>query len=673
MHNWRMRRGAMATERLAASPASDARSIRFLHWWHAREESLGCAPHIVETDMKLRTSVTTLAALVLAPAPHALAQDQLGDTVVVTATRQQQRADEVLSSVEVIDRLQIERSGQSTLVELLSAQPGLRVAANGGAGANASVFIRGAESRHTLVLIDGVRVGSATNGQAALEAIPLAIVERIEILRGSASVLYGSQAMGGVIQVFTRQGRQGVHPEVTVGYGTHDTLNASASVSGGQERLRYSLTVGHDRTDGYNAKRDRAFWTNRRGVSSFNADDDGFRNQYASASAALGFRQRDEVGFNASYADGRNWYDNNEFFNSYLDKEVRVLGVYMRNELAEGWTSTLRLGQSEDRLGNRPRANESSLFKTTQKEFVWQHDVRLPLGSLMAAYEHLRQEVDGSTDYAKDSRRVNAFLLGWNARIDAHSVQINARHDDNSQFGDKTTGLFAYGYQFNPAWSVRASIASAFNAPTFNDLYWPADPVFGGGGNPDLKPERALNRELGLRWDGNASSVELTYFHNRIRDMIDWAPENPSDPASNWAPANVAEARLQGVELTVGTRLAGYDFKAGVDYLDAKDRDDDTRLARRAKLSGFARVDRSLGPWTWGVEWNGAGRRYDNAANTIRLGGYGLLNAYAHYAFARDWKLELRANNLLDKDYQLARGYRTPGANVFLAVRYAPR
>lgn len=624
--------------------------------------------------MKLRTSLSTLMAFVLAPAaPSVFAQDQLGDTVVVTATRQQQRADEVLSSVEVIDRTQIERSGQSTLIELLNAQPGLRVSANGGSGANASVFIRGAESRHTLVLIDGVRVGSATNGQATLEAIPLAIIDRIEILRGSASVLYGSQAVGGVIQVFTRQGRQGVHPELYVGYGTHNTLNTSASLAGGQDRLRYSLTVGHDRTDGFNAKRDRKFWTNRRGVSSFNSDDDGFRNQYASASAALGFRQRDEVGFSASYADGRNWYDNNEEFNSYLDKEVRVLGVYMRNQLSDAWTSTLRLGHSEDRLGNRPRANDFSLFKTTQKEFVWQNDVRLPLGSLMAAYEHLRQEVDGTTRYAKDARRVNAFLLGWNARIDAHQLQINARHDDNSQFGDKTTGLFAYGYQFNPAWSVRASIASAFNAPTFNDLYWPADPVFGGGGNPDLKPERALNRELGLRWDGDASSVELTYFHNRIRDMIDWAPEDPTDPASNWAPANVSEAKLQGVELTVGTRVAGYDLKAGVDYLDAKDKSDDTRLARRAKVSGFARVDRSQGPWTWGVEWNGSGNRYDNAANTIRLGGYGLLNAYAHYAVARDWKLELRANNLLDKDYQLARGYRTAGANVFLAVRYAPR
>ncbi len=624
--------------------------------------------------MKLCSSLTALTALVLFPcAPAALAQDQLGDTVIVTASRQPQRADEVLSSVEVIDRAQIERSGQSTLVDLLSKQSGLRVVANGGAGANSSAFIRGAESRHTLLLVDGVRVGSATNGQATLELIPLAIVDRIEILRGSASVLYGSQAIGGVIQVFTRQGRQGMHPELYLGYGSYNTLNSSASVAGGQDRLRYSLTVGQDRTSGFNAKRDPAFWTNRRGASSYDGDKDGFHNQYAAASAALGFRQRDEVGFSASYSDGRNWYDNSPTFSAYLDKEVRSLSAYLRNELADGWMSTLRLSHSEDRLRNQSNASFASRFNTTQKEFVWQHDVRLPLGSLLAAYEHLRQEVDSSAGYAKDSRNANAFLLGWNASIDAHSVQINARHDDNSQFGDKTTGLFAWGYQFDPAWSMRASIASAFNAPTFNDLYWPADPVFGGGGNPDLKPERALNREIGLRWDGNASSMELVYFHNRIRDMIDWAPENPADPASNWAPANVSEAKLQGVELTFSTQLAGYDLKTGIDYLDAKDKDDDTRLARRAKLSGFARIDRSIGPWAWGVEWNATGNRYDNAANTVRLGGYSLLNAYAHYAIDRDWKLELRANNLLDKDYQLARGYRTAGANVFLALRYAPR
>ncbi|HRP36005.1 MAG TPA: TonB-dependent receptor [Gammaproteobacteria bacterium] len=592
----------------------------------------------------------------------AVAQEQIAAAVVVTATRQDQREDEVLASVSVIDRAQIERAGQSTLAELLATQPGVQVSTTGGPGSSSSLFIRGTSSKHALLLIDGVRVGSATSGQALFEAIPVGMIERIEILRGAASALYGSDAVGGVVHVFTRKGREGFHPEVFVGYGSNDTVQADASISGGRDRLRYSLSVGHEKTEGFNAKRDPARWVSSWSGNSYNPDDDGFRNQYVSASASIGFREQDELGVNAYYSDGRNWYDVNDFYDSYIDKTLSSASVFMRNRLSDAWSSTVRVGQGLDKTRDKADAGPSSLFESTQKQFVWQHDVHFGGGMLLAAYEYTREVVDGTTRYDQDRRSVNSVLLGWSGQFGAHSLQLNGRYDDNSQFGDKTTGLFAYGYQITPAWGLRGSIGSAFKAPSFNDLYWP------GSGNPDLRPEVALNREVGLTWEEGAQKVDLTYFNNEVKQLIDWAPT----PSGLWAPSNVGRASFEGVELAYGVSFGGYALKAGVDYLEAEDADG-KRLPRRARVSGFARIDKHAGAWNWGVEWSGAGYRYEDELNTDRLGGYGLLNAYAHYQLMRDWRLEMRANNVLDKDYQRARGYRTDGANVFVGVRWAPR
>lgn len=607
----------------------------------------------------------TIAAAVAAAsscsvyAPLVLAQESVGAPVVVTATRMAQRADEVMASVEVIDREMIERSGQSSLVDVLQSLSGIRISSSGGTGSNASVFLRGAESRHTLLLVDGLRVGSATSGQPTLEAIPLAMIERIEVLRGPASALYGSEALGGVIQIFTRRGIKGFYPEVAIGYGTYDTLNASVSLRGGVEKLSYSVTAGQDDTEGHNAKHDPAYWASPWG-SSYHPDKDGFRNRYFAASATLEMRERDRVGVSVFATDGRNDYDTNDYYESYLDKRVSSVGAYMINQLAEGWTSTLRVGESRDKLYDHPDASGGSRIGSSQKQFQWQHDVQLPVGTLMAAYEHTRTEITGNTDYTMDQRHVNALLLGWSARFDAHNVQINVRRDDNSQFGSKTTGMFAYGYRINPTLSVHGSVATAFNAPTFNQLYWPETGF--GSGSPDLKPEQALNRELGLRWDDGMHHVELTYYNNRVRDLI-----------SGWPPQNLDNARLEGLELAYEVGLGAYNLRAGADFLNAKDEDTRNELQRRARIAGFVRVDKSAGAWNWGVEWNGLGRRYEDTANKVRLPGYGIVNAYAHYALARDWRLEVRANNILDKSYEVSRGYATAGANVFVGVRYAPR
>lgn len=583
---------------------------------------------------------------------------QLGH-VVVTATRQPISASEALASVDVIDRDEIAAAGNASLVDLLASRPGVQVTSNGGPGSNSSVFIRGATSGHTLVLIDGMRVGSATSGAPTLETIPLALIDRVEILRGPASALYGSDAIGGVIQVFTRKGSEGFHPTVRIGAGTDNARAASAALAGGTDRLRYSLAAGHDRSDGINAKP-----LSYRGRDQ---DDDGFRNDYFSGSLTLGFRDKDEIGLTVLHSDLRNWYDTGNAFDAYLDKRADTAGVHMRNQLTADWASTVRAGYSADTSRNRSNFTAESEFNTYQSQFTWQNDIALGGGSLLAAYEFLQQNVDTTTAYAKTRRIVNSALLGWGGQFDRHHVQVNARHDRNSQFGNKTTGSAAYGYQFAPEWRVRGSIGTAFKAPSFNDLYYPVDcdPVYGCfGGNPELKAEEAVNREIGLVWERKDLSVSATYFNNRVKNLIDW---------STGIASNVATARLQGVELGLSTMLYGNRVRASLDYLDAEDKDTGDQLGRRARVSGSLAIERNIGLWTVGMEWNGQGRRYDRVPNVDsgRMAGYGLLNAYAHYALAPDWSVELRANNLLDKDYELAKGYGTQGFNAFVALRYA--
>ncbi|TVT57782.1 MAG: TonB-dependent receptor [Azoarcus sp. PHD] len=613
----------------------------------------------MKIQLSILASACALVYPVLGQAQTAHGDSEL-DQVVVTATRQAVIASEALASVEVIGREDIAAAGNSSLVELLSARSGIQVVSNGGAGASSSIYIRGANSGHTLVLIDGMRIGSATNGAPSLETIPLALIDRVEILRGPASALYGSDAIGGVIQIFTRKGKEGFQPSVRVGFGTENSRSLEAAVAGGVDRLRYSLVVGEDRTDGINAR--------PTSYAGRDQDDDGFRNNYVNGSLTVGFRERDEIGLSVFHTDGRSWYDAGKTYDSYLDKQTDTARVYMRNQITGDWASTVKVGYSADTSHDHSTATSTSEFDTAQTQFTWQNDVALAGGSLLAAYEYLEQNVSTTTAYAKTQRNTNSLVLGWGGQLGKHNVQFNVRHDDDSQFGGETTGSAAYGYQFLPEWRVHGSIGTAFKAPTFNDLYYPLA-CFGSygcfGGNADLKPEESLNREFGLVWERGATSVRATYFNNRVKNLIDW---------SSGIADNVATATLEGVELGLTTMVYGYRLRANVDFLEAKDKDSGNYLGRRAKESASLAIDRSTGAWTWGMELTGQGRRFDTTASNTsakRLAGYSLLNAYVHYALAPDWSVELRANNILDRDYELAQGYGTKGANAFVALRYA--
>ncbi|NMG30111.1 TonB-dependent receptor domain-containing protein [Aromatoleum evansii] len=624
--------------------------------------------------MNIRLSATAVAVAAALPFASAAvaAEEKTGETVVVTATRQPQRASEVLASVDVIERDEIEQSGQSSLLELLGNRAGVQISSNGGPGKTSSLFMRGTNSNHTVLFVDGVRLGSATTGQAPFQNISLDQIERVEILRGPASALYGADAVGGVVQVFTKKGEGGFRPELFVGAGTYETTDVSAGVSGAAGAWSYAFRAGQYETDGVSAKKGpfaaRQFFHDY--DPALDADRDGFRATTASGSLGFKFNNDHDLELNVLHAQTRNWYDGNGF-NSRGGADVgnddvaESIGLASRNRLTSNWTSTVRIAQSKDESSG---FRDSFQFDTLQSQAVWQNDVKLPLGSALLAYEYLDQRVDSTTAFAKKGRWIESLLAGWSATLGRHQWQLNVRQDQNSQFGDETTYLASYGYKLTPLWSVSGALGTAFKAPTLNDLYYVDS--FGNHGDPSLKPERSRNREAALKYDDGSHSASVTYFNNRISNLIEW---NAAPPTFAFVPEQTDDARIEGWEFAYAAKLYGFDVSTSIDLMDAKNLETGKRLHRRAREQGRLAISREVGPFRFGGELIGVGKRFDRAGEVNELSGYSLLNLFARYAVNRDWAIEARANNVLDRDYELAKGFNTLGATVFVGVRYAPK
>lgn len=620
-----------------------------------------------QPEHECRLAGRTLALVAFFPL-FSLAAEQQNDPIVVTATRQAARSNELNSDVSVITREEIEQAGETTLAQLLARQPGIQYVANGGAGTNSNVFVRGTASNQSIVLIDGQRIASATTGSAALSRIPLDQIERIEILRGPASSLYGADAMGGVIQIFTRRGEGPARVNASVGYGSYHTSDTTAGVSGGSDLVSYSLQAGYLNTDSFNA-------INNKNNPFHNSDRDGYWNRNLSASVALTPVRGQEFGANVLVSNGTNRYDSNDFTPNGADKNynsdqtVATYSIYSRNRIGQNWTSTLRVGRSIDNTKDFAGNVRSATFRTDMNLASWQNDIVLPIGQALLAAEYNQQKVSGSVDYTVSERTIRSLLAGWNGTIGQHRLQANLRRDDNSQFGGENTGSISYGYQFTPEWRGHLTYGTAFRAPTFNELYFPASGFFAGG-NPDLKPETAKSSELGVNWERAGQRLGAIFYYNSISDLIEFRP--PS-----FAPVNVSKALLRGATLTWDGRFPGWSAGVAVDLLDPQNEEDGpnkgNQLARRARQQMSSYVTHTLGDWELRGEWQLVGKRYDDPANRDRLGGYGLVNLYADYRLQREWTLFVRANNVFDKAYETANDYATAGANVFAGVRYAPK
>ncbi|MEN9658661.1 MAG: hypothetical protein RL571_2126 [Pseudomonadota bacterium] len=594
--------------------------------------------------------------------------------VVTTAARLPQAAKEVIGDVTVIDQKAIETAGAISLPELLARQPGVQITSNGGAGKSSSIFIRGNNANHTLVLIDGVRFGSATLGTAALQHLPLAQVDRIEILRGPAASMYGSDAIGGVIQILTKQGQKGFHPSVEIGYGSNNTVDANAGISGGNEDTRYNLSVAHFKTDGINLSSNPK-------SSSFNADKDGYENNSVALSVRHKINEENELGASLLQAWGKNQYDSSvsdandrPLAQSYDYREESKNGsanIWTKNQFMPNWSSQLKFGYSVDDSKNiTPKAfndytDKTSKIQTTQTQWSWINDFDTRAGTFQLGAETLEQKVSADQKYDQDQRRINSVQAGYLGRFNIFSMQLNARSDDNSLLGRKNTGSAAFALELAEAWQVGTSFGTAFKAPTFNDLYSP------NSGNPNLLPEESINKEIFVRFNGKELSSSLTVYKNRVSNLIQWAQPAPS---AHWIPSNVAQAEMQGVTLATDWKANGILAGFSYDYLNGSDESNGANqgneLARRAKYSGQVYAGITLDAWTLRAEVQAQSKRFDDAANKKELAGYALTNLSANWQINSEWSMQARVNNVFDTEYELAKDYATQGRNAMLNLRW---
>jgi vitamin B12 transporter len=580
------------------------------------------------------------------------------DPMVVTATRTPQPIAELLADITVVGADEIARSGVQSLAELLQRQPGVEIVQNGGAGSSSGVFLRGTNRGQTLILIDGLRVSSSSVGATTLEAIPLSEIDRIEILRGPASSLYGSDAIGGVIQVFTRRGGSSFSANASAGYGTYSTTSVAGGVSGAVGPLRFAVQANGKRSDGFNA-------IVNPGNVSFNGDADGYENDGYSASATLTWAPGQELIAQGLHSRMNSQFDGGPDADDRTITTLDVWSVRSVNKVNGIWTSRLAAGQGSDDSLSKTGFGDFP-FKTTQTQYSWLNDLTLPLGLLTLGAERREERIDTDAGFGVTGRNTNGYFGIWQFTKGGHALQANLRRDDISQFGGKTTGAIAYGYRFSPAWRVTAGYGTAFKAPSFNDLYYP------GFSNANLVPETSSNVEGGVYWNGVLADATVetraVAYHNRVKSLIVFQCDSNF---FNCAPQNVDRATLEGVTLGVDASWRDTTLKASLDLQSPEDDLTGRLLPRRARVHGAVSLLQTWGAWQLGAEFVASSYRYDDAENRRRMGGYGILNLTAQWTVAKGLALFVRADNVFDKNYELAADYSTGGAQVFAGVRWA--
>lgn len=599
--------------------------------------------HTTAQRAALSMAALPLAISFSAQAQYAAATTELAtlDPVVVTAALAPRTANESLSSVSVLDADTFRRQDPISLSDLLRGQPGVDVTSNGSFGKNSSVYLRGAPSDASVLMIDGIRLRSATAGGAAFQYLDPRMFDRAEIVRGPRGSLYGADAVGGVIQLFTPDGdEEGPHPSISVGGGSFNTQRLSAGISGREGGTRYSFAASHFNTDGQPIRR--------------GGEDKGYDNTSALARVAHTFESGAEVGVLALRARGNNEYDDGE--NDFVQQ---VAGIYAEVPVTATWQSRLTLSEARDELDTLDNFGDSVIDTRTQTA-RWQNNLQLGAHELIAGAEISEDRVSSTNDFDVTSRDNTAVFTQGLLDFSPFAIQASLRYDDNEAYGDEVTGSLALGYDLDTNHTLRASVGTAFKAPSFNDLYWP------GSGNPDLNPEKSETVEVGVRGQYNQWFWDLAAFQNDYDDLIAWAPTS----SGLWAPQNINSARIRGAEFASGVEVNDWTLQAAFTYLDPEDRDTGNQLARRATQSVRLDADRELGDWSLGGSLVAQNHRYDNVANTQRLGGYGLVNLRAGWQFAPLWTARVTLENAFDKEYSTSRDYINAGRAGFLSVHF---
>jgi vitamin B12 transporter len=601
------------------------------------------------------------------------------DEIIVTATRSAQTLKSTIGDNTVVNREALDQTPNATLAEVLGRQHAITFVNSGGPQTLSTINIRGANSNQSLVLIDGVRVNNGSNGLPALNAMPTNSIERIEIVRGASSSLYGADAIGGVVNIITRKPgeKQPFEAYANMGVGTYSTSEYDAGFSGSHNGLSYSLYGGYGQSAGFNATTDKNFF--------FNPDTDSYYRSNIGGQVGMAWQEGQTLTLRTYQSQINSGVDNGTpFFNDRGLQTLSNTSITSSNQINKIWLSTLTASILTDQYDtkNLPTGNlnTTQTYKTDQTQYVWQNNFKLSVSQQFSvAYERLTQKVSGQfsdgdfvtpsyVGYQNAEVNTNSFVGVYQGEWGPHAVQLSARNDANSQYGNFATGSIGYAYQFTSQWRGNVGLNTGFRAPNFNELYWPATSSFVG--NPNLQPEKSKNIEVGLQYTHNEGQLGVTMYQNEITNLI---INEPSQPGSFVFQANnIGKATIKGVTLNGNQFIAkNTQIIGSFDWLSPINDDNNELLPLRAQ-----RVLKLAAEHTWhetqfGLEWYLSSARREVFSKN-NMGGYGLLNASLAYNVSKHATIQVRWNNVLGRQYNLVENYNTPGSNVFvnLALKY---
>ena len=618
--------------------------------------------------------VFTTATATIARAQESASAEDERLTILITASRFAETVDEALAPVTVITRREIEEKQAETVEEVLRAVPGVVFGNSGGVGKQTSLFLRGAESNHVLVLIDGVKVGNATAGTTPFEHLPIDQIEKIEVVRGPRSSLYGSEAIGGVIQIFTRKGGGKARPRFSISAGSHNTRKGDIGISGGARGLSdgtktawYNLGASRHSTDGYSAclGSTSPFAGCFVSEDALEKDDDGYENQSVSLRGGVALSEALDIEGNFLNSDNETEFDGG--FQNETETTTRLISATATLQVNARWRSSLLVGESKDATDNFKDGNYASTFDTTREQINWQNDFRLSANNrLVAGVDYRDDEVESTTDYAVDSRDNTGVFALLRAERNANDFELALRNDDDEQFGNHLTGSAAWGRNFNNGKRMVFSYGTAFSAPTFNDLYWP------NSGNPNLKPENSKSLDLGFSQTGRHAKLAVNLFRTSIDDLIVYS-YNAASPGDS-TNINLDKATITGMEISGNARRRAWDFGVGITFQSAKDSgggaNDGKRLARRPRQVMTLDIARRFGKHRIGAGLFARGKAFDDAANARAIAGFTVLNLRFDARLHKHWRLLFKVNNATDKQHEIVDYYPQDGRNFLATLRY---
>ena len=620
----------------------------------------GASARACESRHALHTPARFSIELTLALALSAYAVNAWADEspdVVTSAARSQQVVTDALNSTTVITRADIESATVSDVASLLRQQVGISIRQNGTQGSVTGIAIRGGEPRHTLVLIDGVPLSSLSSGSAAIEQIPLSMIDRIEVVRGNVSALYGSQATGGLVQIFTRKPTNGSQADIRLAIGDKGQKQASVQMSTGNDKVQLTAGIAHEQVKAVSAQNS----------AYVNPDKDGYRNNSGNVSVRFTPNERNEFGARFFQSNGRYEYDsayNSKTAIQYNKTKVEQLSAYSNNQLTDQWSSQFKVSEMTDRsyaVDTPPSwGTGTSLYQTKTQDVSWQNQLTTHYGTGIAGVSYTKQKLTSDTEYDKTQRTTKSAWLGYNLDQNRHHLQLNGRLDDVSDVGHYTTGAINYGFDLTQAWRVFAGYSNGFTAPSFNYLYYPYS------GNAKLKAEKATYAQAGVQYAQKNYGARVTYFETHYRDKI------VSSAATYWIPYNVDRAKAQGVEVHGWYKNdAGWNVDAGLTYQDVKDSTTGAWLVRQPRVLANLSVGKTWKQWQAQADWQVQSHMKDSS--TKNVAGFGVLNMSVFYSPRKDLKFGLTVGNVFDRKYEPLAGYNSMPRNFLLSVNYKPQ